>query len=125
VFTEYALLIGLVAAVIVGMQVYARRGIQAVVKQAADDLSPYQTSPGGDPEGERAQLAGMQYEAGDRTTSVTAEGRVLVRESAVQSATDRTHQRTPAFDETVTTSGALAHRGGAVSYQEVIVDTNE
>jgi hypothetical protein len=37
-FTEYALLFGLVTMALVGMQVYMKRGIQAVVKVASDEL---------------------------------------------------------------------------------------
>lgn len=36
--SEYVLVIGLVSAALVGMQVYMKRGIQAVVKDSADEL---------------------------------------------------------------------------------------
>ncbi len=36
--SEYVILIGIVALALIGMQVYMRRGIQAVVKTAADQI---------------------------------------------------------------------------------------
>ncbi len=36
--SEYVILIGLVSMALIGMQVYMKRGIQAVVKEAADEL---------------------------------------------------------------------------------------
>jgi hypothetical protein len=36
--SEYVLVIGLVSAALVGMQVYMKRGIQAVIKDSADEL---------------------------------------------------------------------------------------
>lgn len=59
---EYALLFGLVAAAILGMQVFAKRGIQATLKVAADDLSPV---PG---DGEAAQIDGMRQDSGESIT---------------------------------------------------------
>ena len=40
--SEYAVLIGLITLALVGMQVYMKRGIQGVVKVAADQLGPQQ-----------------------------------------------------------------------------------
>lgn len=36
--TEYILLIGIVTAALLGMQVYMKRGIQAVIKSASDEM---------------------------------------------------------------------------------------
>ncbi|MDP3723318.1 MAG: hypothetical protein Q8R91_07470 [Candidatus Omnitrophota bacterium] len=71
---EYAILIGIVTAAIVGMQTYAKRGIQAGIKLAADQL--------GD------QLQGVRYESGDRQDKVVREGTLLERESAVATVVD-------------------------------------
>ena len=59
---EYLLLFGVVAAAITGMMVYAKRGLQAGLKVAADDLTPFP----GDPE--KAQIEGMRQETGDNRT---------------------------------------------------------
>lgn len=39
---EYAILFGIVTMAILGMQVYAKRGLQASVKQFADQIGPQQ-----------------------------------------------------------------------------------
>ena len=77
---EYAILIGVVTAAMLGMQLYAKRSLQAGIKTAADQLSPYPD----DPHGERAQLDGMRYESGDRKTRVFAVGDAMVNESAAR-----------------------------------------
>ena len=56
---EYLLVFGVVAAAITGMMVYAKRGVQAGLKAAADDLTPF---PG---DAQKAQIEGMRQEAGD------------------------------------------------------------
>ena len=53
------MIFGVVAAAITGMMVYAKRGLQAGLKTAADDMSPFAGLP------EKAQLEGMRQEAGD------------------------------------------------------------
>jgi Flp pilus assembly pilin Flp len=117
---EYAILVGIVMAAILGMQIYAKRGIQAGIKTAADQL--------GD------QLKGMQYESGDRQRSVIAAGDALTRESAVTTASDR-RIRTRAtagggrqmdvIRDTSANAGALATRGAGVSsYSETVVETH-
>lgn len=77
---EYLLLLGIVAAAILGMQVYARRGIQAALKAVADDLSPV---PG---DGEAAQIEGIRQEAGESSggapRGVAARGVVVDRDSS-------------------------------------------
>ena len=57
---EYALLLAIVMAALAGIQVYARRGIQAGVKLTVDGMSPYAT----DVDGKRAQADGIVQEAG-------------------------------------------------------------
>lgn len=136
--TEYAILIGVVVAALLGMQVYAKRGLQAGIKATADHLSPF--GPGGDPGGRRAQREGMRYEAGERQNrAIAAPGDVLVRESETTTISSRTVQddaptpgggRTrkiePATPETTSTSGALHNRGlGVASYSEVRVDEDQ
>lgn len=72
---EYSLLIAIVIAAIVGMQIYAKRSIQAGIKRMADQI--------GD------QDRGIAYEAGERRNRTTASGKVLQRQSRVTSAADR------------------------------------
>ena len=57
--TEYLLVFGVVAAAITGMMVYAKRGLQAGLKAAADDMRPMPDTP------EQAQIDGMRQETGD------------------------------------------------------------
>lgn len=57
--TEYLLIFAVVAAAMTGMMVYAKRGIQAGLKVAADDFSPFPSDP------EKAQIEGMRQETGD------------------------------------------------------------
>ena len=63
--TEYAVLLGVVTVAMLGMQVYSRRAIQAAIKKAADQLSPYSSVE--DPHGDLAQELGSSYETGKRT----------------------------------------------------------
>ena len=125
---EYAILIGLVTAVVLGMQRYAKRGIQAGIKMAADQMSPHQS----DPKGEKAQLDGSRFETGERTTAVVAAGTVLDRRAAVRVVRDQTVNTTTSTGgdvartiapEKATTSGALTEVGAGVSsHAEVIID---
>lgn len=147
--SEYALLLGLVVAVMLGMQVYAKRGLQASVKMAADGLSPYGAvdwqGASDRQAGELAQMAGMQFEAGERRNrALTLRGQTLVRESATRTVaghpgaerTTRTF-RNPGGewreivdeaanpDRTITT-GALDQRGpGVSSYSEVVISDGD
>ena len=134
-FAEYAILIGIIITALLGMQAYAKRGIQSVVREAADEMSPFRNDAVGDPNGERAQVAGMEYEAGGRPDQVqTAKpGNILARESAVATDSAQTMVQHPVqggghvtqvVSDTTTTGGALANRGGAASYQEVLVELN-
>lgn len=121
---EYAILIALISMAIAGMQLYAKRGIQAGVKVAADQLSPI----AGDADGSKAQLAGIRYESGDRSNSVVAEGSVLNRASASTSKKTQVAETSTTegggveriVNESNSVSGALA--GGASSQSEVIID---
>ncbi len=60
-FMENALTIAVVAAAVIGMQVYAKRSIQGVLKFGADRLSPCAN----DKNGVMAQLEGTRYETGE------------------------------------------------------------
>ena len=130
---------GVVIGAMLAIQLYAKRGIQAGIKMAADDLSPFRLTadPGNatnaDPEGEQTQLEGIRYESGERANRATAiPGKVLVRESAVATASSQRRRelgltggaqsRTVAEDAT-TTTGALGSRGAGVSsYSEVVAN---
>jgi Flp pilus assembly pilin Flp len=125
---EYAILIGIVTAAILGMQIYAKRGVQAGVKMMADRMSPAVN----DPQGERAQLEGMRYESGDRRTSVVSEGAVLIREAQTRTRVRQDTQvattagggvtRTIRADET-TTTGDLGD--GVALRAKVVADVRE
>lgn len=131
---EYAVLLGVVVAVIVAMQVYARRGIQAVLKISADELSPFGTAA--DPDGELAQLEGMRQESGDpqRDASgqpIVAPGMALARESGSTTAVNRAIHHAESLGggmvrtiqtDTMSSTGALPSRGaGVTSYSETII----
>lgn len=108
------------------MQLYAKRGLQAGVKAAADAISPFPD----DPTGMRAQVEGMRYEASDRRDDRPAAGAILARESAVQGRSDRKIQledqtggvHAMAIDQDVSSSsGAVPNRGAGVSsYSETV-----
>jgi len=42
--TEYAVLLGIVSLALIGMQVYMKRGLQAAVKDAANELGPQENA---------------------------------------------------------------------------------
>lgn len=89
---EYAILIGVVAASVVGMQVFSQRAIQAVIKHAADELTPHSLALDGldDPEGEWAQRDGMQHETGNREQALEfIPGDIRVNQTATRTVTDR------------------------------------
>lgn len=144
---EYAVLIGVITAAMLGIQLYAKRGIEAGVKVAADQISPCVGDPcADDPQGEQAQAAGMSYETGDRTSRAFAIGgdqtakpfaigTVLANESGVN--TRQAHTTTTAMseggsvtrtmapgpDNKDTTVGVLTDRGpGVAQHSEVVVD---
>ena len=124
---EYAIVLGLIVAAVLGMQVYAKRGIQAGLKGAADQLSPFGVA--NDRTGEKAQLEGMRYESGERRNrDVIAAGTVLERRAAVKASVERTvvereagGSRTRTIQQdTSSTSGALA--GGESSTSQVVIE---
>ena len=53
-FVEYAILFAVVAAALLGMQLYAKRSLQGGIKMAVDRMSPHP----GDVNGEQAQADG-------------------------------------------------------------------
>jgi len=109
---EYAVLIDLVVAALVGMQVYTKRGIQAGIKEAADQI--------GDQQG------GMKYESGERRNRTVAAGTVLDRRSSTTAESGRTNRDvqgaggglTRTIAEQTSTAGAL---GGGISTRSVVV----
>lgn len=107
---EYALLLGIVTAAILGMQLFAKRGIQAGVKTMADRLSPHAS----DPSGELAQRDGIRYESRDRTDKVVGVGSVLSRRSQTRATADQTITTAVVADGSATTAvttDATATRG--------------
>ena len=79
---EYVLFFGVVAAAIIGMQIFAKRGIQATLKAAADDMSPFPN------DGEKAQIDGMKQDSGETIAGRGGQrrvkpGDVIARDSAV------------------------------------------
>ena len=98
---EYLLLFGVVAAAITGMMVYAKRGIQAGLKVAADDLTPFP----GDPE--KAQIEGMRQETGDTRTPA----QTLVAGLTVASDSSATTTQQSSIDR-----GAVGGGGSFVTY---------
>ena len=122
---EYAVLISLVVAALMAMQLYAKRGLQAAVKTAADRMSPFAS----DPDGVQAQVAGVRYESGDRRNRAIAAGTVLENRSKTTTVATKTVQDKETLgggrervvqDDQTTTSGALG--GGVSSYSQVVVD---
>ena len=75
---EYAVLVSLVIAAITGMQLYVRRGLQAKIKDASDNLPNYITTQSGMAAGTVFNEGHTQYEPyyrGDsETVSTTARG---------------------------------------------------
>ena len=125
---EYAILIGIVTVAILGMQLYAKRGIQAGIKMAADQMSPHAN----DPDGSKAQAEGMRYESGERRNQVFAAGSVLDRKVATRTMTNQAVtndtilgggvERTLVTQKTEV-SGALG--GGVSAVSEVVLDVSE
>lgn len=125
VFFEYAVLLGVVAAAMAGMYLYAKRGIQGTLKTAADQLSPF----AGDTNGEKAQAEGMRFESGERTNQVVAAGTVLVKSSSIRTAVNQpvNTQRQAGGGVAVsyqnaTTDNAGALENGGASHSEVVLD---
>ena len=128
-FIEYALLLTVIAAALLGMQLYAKRGIQAGIKTATDRMSPFPN----DPQGELAQLAGMNQEAGQRQDEALSNfdlgGRLLDRRSGSRALTSQSTSvnvlegaaTETTMAETTTKSGALTDVGPGVSSASVVV----
>ena len=123
---EYAILFGIIMAALLGMQVYAKRGLQAGIKAMADRLSPHAN----DPDGELAQREGIRYESRDRQDKVVASGTVLDRKSKVRTVTDQETKtdvvlggstQTTIVTDTTQISGELAEIGPGVSERSEVV----
>lgn len=75
---EYAILVSLVIAALTGMQLYVRRGLQARIKDASDNLPKYVQKQSGVEPGAIFNEDHVQYEPyyrGDsKTTSTTGRG---------------------------------------------------
>ena len=80
---EYLLVFAVVSAAVYGMQVYAKRGVQAIVKTAADQMSPVAD----DADGQKAQILGMRLESQElddgtkKTRKQIVVGRVLKKDA--------------------------------------------
>lgn len=137
--SEHAILLGIVTAAMLGMQLYAKRGLQAGMKASIDWLSPFRIDgkAAGDPDGERAQLAGMAYESGERRNRAVAEpGSPVAREvgvTAESSVTQKIHAQEAGSGQIVTTtettetsssSGTTSQGGGVSQYSEVVVEAS-
>lgn len=123
---EYALLFGIITAALLGMQIYAKRGVQVGIKAMADRLSPYAN----DPDGELAQRDGIRYESRDRQDKVVASGAVLDRTSRARTVTDQETKadvalgggtQTTIVTDTTQISGELAEIGPGVSERSEVV----
>ncbi len=137
---EYAIVFSLILGALLAMQTYAKRGIQGVIKNAADQV--------GD------QLNGIRFDSGDRPSPSaleeagvdpsTLDGQTLIRESAGSTVADKdVHLETQlggtritnTLQDTTTTTGSLplpapgsVHEGhlhgpGASFYSETITQT--
>ena len=140
---EYALLFAVAVAAITTMELYAKRAIQAGVKQAADRLSPCHVldaadnpSCGGviDTNGEMAQRAGLLNETGDHNFQLTRLGQVLESQSAQVTTTrpeeNQVHRREllggrviiETRQRSVTTGALPGQAAGVSSVNRVVVD---
>ncbi len=97
-FAEYAILLVIVSAALLGMQVFARRGLQAGIKMSADALSPHAN----DTDGKQAQRDGIRYESKDRQNKAVASGTVLTMMSRTRALGDQEIRTARALDGSVT-----------------------
>ena len=114
---EYVLILGAVMAAVTGISVYAKRGLQASIKGMADQIG--------------SQTDGIRSESGDRLSDRLITGKVLAKESKVETAVAQevvvstgpsgTHRKNFVQDDS-TTNGVLAP-GGISSHIKVIVGT--
>ena len=140
---EYAILIGVVAAAILAMSTYARRGIQSGIRVTTDlalntaaNLDPLDPEDDADPEGEKTQAQGMKHEVGERVQP-DGSGTLLAREAAALIERQRRIRATSqpggiltrdlgasgANNNFTSTTGALTNRGtGVSSYSEVVAE---
>ena len=140
---EYAILIGVVAAAILAMSTYARRGIQSGIRATTDvafntavNIDPLDPDDDADPEGEKTQKQGMEHEVGERVQPDGA-GTLLAREAAALTERHRRIRATSqpggiltrdlgpsaANNNFISTTGALTNRGAGVSsYSEVVAE---
>ena len=114
---EYALLIGAVMAAVTGISIYAKRGIQASIKNFADGIG--------------SQTDGIRSESGDRLSDRLISGKVLAKESKVDTAAAQEVETSTGLNgtygtnivkDTMTTNGVLAP-GGISSRTSVVVST--
>lgn len=82
---EYAIIFSIVALAITGMQIYAKRKIQAVLQSATDQMDPLGIGR------EKLQTEGMRHEAGDlrNAEGSTTPGTVIDRQSTITTVTDQ------------------------------------
>lgn len=86
--SEYTLIVGIVAVAIIGMQVYMKRGIQAVIRVAADEVGSQEDAM------EDVEKGDLQNSTFD--TAVVAESRLITSEGGAQA---------KVFDVTTDSSG--------------------
>ncbi len=119
---EYAILLGIVTAALLGMQLYAKRSLQATVKFTADQIGN--------------QADGIRYEGGERQNKVVAEGQTRQRVTAASSSPVRTQNtqeldgggQLTTTDEINEVQGAVTQCGdggcppGTASFSQVVID---
>jgi len=116
-FVEYAILFAVVAAALLGMQLYAKRGIQASIRMVTDRIG--------------SQSDGIQFESRDRQDKVIASaGFVLARDSSTTAVSDQTlataavpggSLSTAVTTDAMTVTGSLADVGPDVSDHTAVV----
>ena len=124
---EYGILMAVLVAALLAMQAYSKRSLQAGVKMIADTVSIEGLSS------DESQIAGMEYEAGERSSSATSSsttvGDTLSKRSRIRTVT--TQQLNPrqslggAQDTTVNTDSAQhigELGGGVVAESDIIAD---
>ena len=126
-FVEYAILFAVIAAALLGMQLYAKRSLQGGIKMAVDRMSPHP----GDANGEQAQADGIRFESRDRQDKVIASvGSVLARDSSTTAVSNQTLASaalpdgsvgTTVTTDTMNITGSLAAIGPNVSDHTAVV----
>ena len=117
---EYLLIFAVVAAAIMAMQVYAKRGIQGIVKTAADQMSP----EANDADGRKAQLLGIRQESGDTQKKITS-GSVLEKTSAITTKSNQTRTMDDSAGGSHTTDERETTQSTGTSTSEVISQMKE